>query len=287
MSTVRFGVSGFDLPAKEIVLLGRVMEDLGFDSLWWGEHAVVPASSKSDPPAIKEMLNERTVLTEPLIALAALSQATTRLKLGTAIILAPLTHPLTLARATATLFDLAGERFLCGLGAGWMEAEFNAMNVPFNERGGRLNDIVDILRKAWAGGYFEHHSRYYRMPRVQITPHATPIPLIIGGHSPSALDRAAARGDGWIYSAPMEIAKVRRLHEKLDAALERHSVDRRTFSVSVPSLSAKPRDVDAVVHAGFTNVILSADELWPRHLDNGAKAVHLKQVAKQLRVGAR
>lgn len=286
MKQVKFGISGFDFPAKDIILLARAMEDLGFDSLWWGEHAIVPGTETGNP-AVKAMLNEHTYLTDPLLVLAAISQATSSLNLGTAIILAPLTHPLSLARATATMFDLIGDRFLCGLGGGWLEAEFAAMNVPFTERGRRFDDTVEILRKAWAGGAFEHHSRYFRIPSVQITPHPTPVTLIVGGHSPRALERAAARGDSWIYSAPMETAKVQRLHDKLQAALLRSNRDASTFRISVPSLSMAPKDVDAVLQAGFTNIILNADEAWPRDMDTAEKLANLKRRAKELGVGER
>lgn len=286
MSKVSFGISGFGLPARDIILLARTMEDLGFGSLWWGEHTVVPRSADGNP-IIQAMLNEHTHLTDPLLVLAAISQVTFSLKLGTAIILAPLAHPLSLARATATMFDLLGDRFLCGLGGGWLDTEFTAMNVPFKERGRRLDDAIEILRKAWSGGAFSHTSRFFEIPPVQITPHPTPVTLIVGGHSPRALERAALTGDGWIYSAPMEIGKVRALHDKLQAARARLGVQDRKFRIDVPALSMAPKDVDAVIESGFTNIILSAEEAWPRHLDLPARAAHLKQRAAELGVGVR
>jgi probable F420-dependent oxidoreductase len=286
MSKISFGISGFDLPAQDIIQLAKTMEKLGFSSLWWGEHAVVPRGD-GDNPAIKAMLNERTHLADPLLTLAAISQVTSALKLGAAILLAPLWHPLTLARATATMFDLIGDRFLCGVGGGWLKAEFEAMEVPFNERGRRLDDTIEILRKAWSGGAFTHSSRYFEIPQVQITPHPTPVTLIVGGHSPNALARAALRGDGWIYSAPMEIGKVCALHGKLQAARTHHGVQDRRFRIDVPTLSMSPKNVDAVIEAGFTNIILSGEEAWPRHLDTPGRIAHLTQRAIELGVGVR
>ncbi len=286
MSKIKFGISGFDLPARDILLLARTMEALGFDSLWWGEHAVVPRGDSGDAAA-GAMLNERTMLTDPLVMLAALTQATSSLKLGTAVLLAPLAHPLTLARATATLFDLVGDRFECGLGAGWLEMEFSAMGVPFNQRGRRLDDTLAILRKAWAGGAFEHKSAFFDIPRVQITPHATPVPLLIGGHSLNALERAARHGDGWIYTAPMELAKVQRLHDKLQDARSRFGREGRPFSVRVPSRSINPVDVEAVIGAGFTDIMLNADEAWPRGIDAAARVAHLTRHANEIGVGVR
>lgn len=286
MSKIKFGISGFDLPARDILLLARTMEELGFDSLWWGEHAAVPLN-ETDEPAVRAMLNEHTVLTDPLVMLAALTQATSSLQLGTAVLLAPLAHPLALARATATLYDLVGNRFLCGVGAGWLDLEFSAMGIPFNQRGKRLDDAIAILRKAWAGGAFEHTSQHFAIPRVQITPHPTPVPLIIGGHSPNALERAARHGDGWIYSAPMEISKVQRLHDKLQDARSRLGRASEPFSVRVPSLSIKSADVDALIAAGFTNIMLSAEEAWPRAMDAAARVAHLTHHANELGVGVR
>src|SRR5690606_25268586 len=109
-----------------------------------------------------------------------------------------LNNPLLLARHTISAHDLSSGRFLLGTGAGWLREEFDAVGVPFEERGSRLAETIEILKAAWRGGYFSHQGKHFQFPSVQITPHPVNIPLVCGGNSGPALRRVAEVADAWI-----------------------------------------------------------------------------------------
>ena len=103
------------------------------------------------------------------MALGAVAGATTRLRLATGIYILPLRHPLITARSAATLQNASGGRLLLGIGAGWLVEEFAALDVPFDERYGRLVETIEIIRAAWAGGPFDYHGKYFSFDPIQLT----------------------------------------------------------------------------------------------------------------------
>src|ERR1700712_4513474 len=130
---MKIGLTAYDIPAQEFVEIARAADEAGFDSLWVGEHIVLPigfttAHPTKQQPGVQHhtgpIVNPDTELVDPLVQLAAAASVTTRLRLATGIFVLPLRHPLTTARAVCTLQELAGGRFMFGLGFGWLEEEF-------------------------------------------------------------------------------------------------------------------------------------------------------------------
>jgi probable F420-dependent oxidoreductase len=184
------------------VTLARAAEAAGFESLWTVEHTVVPAGYESDYPYDRSGRMpgpEDSPIPDPLIWLAYVAAATTTIKLATGILIAPQRHPVLLAKETGTLASLSGDRLVLGVGAGWLAEEFDALDVPFAERGRRLDDHIGALRALWAGspasydGAFTSFKDIFCEPR----PPAGSIPIVIGGHSPVAARRAGRLGDGF------------------------------------------------------------------------------------------
>jgi probable F420-dependent oxidoreductase len=182
--------------------LGAGAEAAGFDSLWTVEHVVVPQGYESQypyDPSGRMPGGEDSPIPDPLVWLSHLSAMTTTLKLATGILILPQRHPLVVAKETATLDLLSGGRLLLGVGAGWLEEEFDALDVPFATRGERLDDYVGALRAAWGeqpasySGPFVSFDPLYVEPR----PVAGRVPIIVGGHSPAAARRAGRLGDGF------------------------------------------------------------------------------------------
>ena len=178
---MQVGLSVYDIAPAEFVQLGQAAEVAGFASLWLGEHVVLPVDYRSPHPAagtavneshLKAIIDPDTQLLDPLIALGALAAVTERIKLATGIYILPLRHPLAVARMTLTLQGVAGGRFMLGVGSGWLEEEFAALGVPFEERGARFDESLAVLRAAWSGGAFEHDGRLYPFDRS--SPHRRP-----------------------------------------------------------------------------------------------------------------
>ena len=151
-------MSVYDVTPSEVAEIAVAAEAAGFDSLWLGEHLLLPAGYDAVHPT-KDEATERaapivatgTRLSDPLVALAAAAARTDRIRLATGIYLVNLRHPLVTARAAATLQDLAGGRFVLGVGSGWLREEFDALAIPFEERGARLEESLHILRRGLGG----------------------------------------------------------------------------------------------------------------------------------------
>ena len=164
----------------------RAAERFGFDSVWVSEHHFV----------------DDGYMPSLLVLCAAIAQATSRVDIGTAVLLAPLYDPLRLAEDAATVDLLSEGRLILGLGAGWRPEEFDVLGVPLSERAARVRETVAILRGAWGPGAFSHAGAVYRYDNVNVTPKpARPIPIWLGGFAPAAIRRAGRIADGFLGSS--------------------------------------------------------------------------------------
>lgn len=185
-------------------------EELGFDDVWVSEHIIVPKDG-GYPPSPN--------FWDPVLTLTWAAAVTSRVRLGTSVLVLPLRHPLPLAKELATLQNLSGGRLILGAGVGWLEAEFDALGVPFKERGRRMDEGIEMMRAVWSQDPVTFEAKWIpakiEAMRAQPQPVA-PIPVWIGGSSDAAIKRAL-RMDGWHGSrvAPDKAAEmVKRLRAK-------------------------------------------------------------------------
>lgn len=184
----------------------RAAEAAGFESLWTIEHAVVPAGYASQYPYDKSGRMpgpEDAPIPDPLVWLTYVAAATSTINLATGVLILPQRNPVVLAKETATLDVLSGGRLLLGVGVGWLREEFDAIGVPFTERGRRTDDHIGALRALW-----EQEQASFDGPFTQFTdcisrPHPVrgTIPVHVGGHSDAAARRAGRLGDGFFPGA--------------------------------------------------------------------------------------
>ncbi len=209
---MRFGIHlpqyGRAAGADAVTAAARQAEDLGFADVWVSDHLAVPTGAPYPPP----------FLYEPVVTLTWAAAATTRVRLGTSVLVLPYRHPLHLAKETASLDRLSGGRLVLGVAAGWLRAEFDALGVPYAERGRRTDEAIDALRACWTQRPVDFVGDSVRLHDLQVLPQPErPIPLWVGGTSDAALERAVTRGDGWHANTadPDELGPlVRRIRDR-------------------------------------------------------------------------
>jgi probable F420-dependent oxidoreductase len=267
---MRVGISAYDMNATDLVGLAAAAEETGFSSLWLGEHLVLPIGYRSAHPTKREAGEQHhtgpivapdTRLVDPLIALTAAAAATSRLQLGTAIYLLALRHPLVTARAAATMQELSGGRLLLGVGTGWLVEEFDALGVPFDGRVARFDECVEVLRRALEGGPFEHNGQLFATGNIQVAPQAVEVPIVFGGNTELALRRAARTADGWFASGTPQFDDAVRLRDRVVEM--RAEYGGGPFRCWVRVAECTPDSLDRYEAAGFDEVLVWADHVWP------------------------
>lgn len=213
---------------ERILRLAVAADEAGFSSVWVADHIVMPATFHSAYPmgSIQGFdPKEQETFFEPLVTLAYVASHTHSVRLGTSILVPTLRHPAYLAKLVATLDNLSQGRVVLGVGAGWLQEEFDALGIAcFHRRGEMLDEHIAVMRLLWSEEVASFEGRYYRLPAVRCAPHPWAShgpPIWIGGASSAALRRVAALGDGWQPMAlgPEQLRKpIEKLHRLLDAA---------------------------------------------------------------------
>ena len=189
--------------AEVIAALGRVAEERGVHSIWVPEHVVLfeeYASSYPYSPDGKIPAPPGSGMLEPFTLLSYLAAVTTTVRLGTAICLLPQRNPVYTAKEAAAVDYLSNGRFDFGIGVGWLEEEFAAVNVDWPRRGKRTDDYVAVMKALWCDDPSSFHGEFYDLPACNM--HPKPVqsphpPLHFGGESDAALRRVARVGQGW------------------------------------------------------------------------------------------
>jgi probable F420-dependent oxidoreductase len=179
------------------------IEECGVESVWTVEHVIVadeydpkyPYSRDGRMPTAAGVVP----MPDPLELLAFFAALTTRLRVGTAVVVAPLHSPAVLAKRAATLDRLSDGRFVLGLGIGWQREEYDAVGAPFRERGAQLEESIAAMRALWRDAPATFEGRFTSFRAVHSEPHpiAGAVPIVLGGNSDAAVTRAARLADGW------------------------------------------------------------------------------------------
>ena len=227
--TIKFGLafaSSIAIDGVQTLEICRRAEAAGFESLWGGEHVILPSTIESSYPYTKDGKSPAqpdTPIPDPLIWLAFAAAAAPTMRLGTCILIVPQRNPLILAKELATLDQLSGGKVELGLGVGWLEEEFDALGVPWERRGARNDEYIEAMRTLWSGPEVEFHGEFVDFPKVTCSPRPVQasIPILVGGDSDVAIRRAARLADGYFPGegdADRLAALITRVRHAADAA---------------------------------------------------------------------
>ncbi len=198
----------------QLIEIARFAEEVGFHGLMSGDHAVYPESVAPDYPYSETgmpPMQPSDEYPDQTAIFAAMAAVTRTLHFTCGVYVLPLRNPHEVARAAATLAILSDDRFILGVGVGWMKEEFDIYGVDFRRRGKITDEMIEVLHTLWSGEMVEHHGECFDFPRVQLSPAPSKHPPIyIGGASEIALHRAARAGNGYIGAgtAPEEVGPL-------------------------------------------------------------------------------
>src|SRR5258706_11802133 len=233
------------LPAcnVDVAFMARTAESLGFEPFWCAEHPFVPVHTTSRFPGSADGVIPESYshFIDPFVALARASGTTTRIKLGTGIVLVPERHPLLLAKEVSTLDLFSGGRFLFGIGAGWLREETEIMGGDFDHRWTQTRESVLAMKELWTKPEAEFHGTYYNFPAVKSYPKPAQKPhppVLLGGSAKNVLQRVVAWGDGWLPTGAITPERVREGRATLDALAKAAGRDPKGISISVHGQAA-------------------------------------------------
>lgn len=240
----------------------QIIEEVGLHSLWVPEHVLFFPRYESRYPYSDDgkLRGDPRSLMDPFSALTFIAACTQRIRLGTGVCLVPQRNPVYTARQVSDLDYLSGGRFDFGIGIGWLREEFEALNVPWENRAGRTLECIEVMKTLWCDEVSRHQGdRFhieaaYQNPKPLQKPHP---PLFFGGESDAALARVAAVGQGW-FGFNLTPA---RLDERM-AILDRRLADQgRTLAdievyVTPAPESVNADDVKSLASLGVQQIIL-------------------------------
>ncbi|MBM4228380.1 MAG: LLM class F420-dependent oxidoreductase [Gammaproteobacteria bacterium] len=258
-----------DMPGGDPAVVAKRAEELGFESYWLPEHAVIPQGSadvypgkKADEPPPDYLFR----MPDPLVALTRASATTREIRLGTGVALVPERNAILAAKEIATLDHYSGGRFVYGIGAGWNEPECTLMGGDFPHRWAQTKEAVHVMKKLWTGEYVGHEGKYYNfppsicLPRPVQRPHP---PILLGSiGSPNVYRRVAEWGDGWLPFVvdPKELTEGRAEITRQAERIGRNPKELEICAFAAPGMFRSRDGIKALAEAGADNAVVWLDQ---------------------------
>ena len=243
----------------------RRAEAVGFESLWGGEHVIIPDEIYSKYPYTEDgkiPAEPDTPIPDPLIWLAFAAAAAPTLRLGTCILIVPQRNPLVLAKELATLDQLSGGRVELGLGVGWLKEEYEALGVPWERRGARNDEYIEAMKALWQGPHAEFHGDFVDFPPVTCSPRPVngSIPIVVGGDTERAIARAGKIADGY-FPGEGNIDRLKELITRVKHSTESNDRDPNSVKISAifgTQMMNPEAGVEEMRNAGVDRIMVPA-----------------------------
>ncbi|WP_072803820.1 TIGR03619 family F420-dependent LLM class oxidoreductase [Rhodococcoides yunnanense] len=246
-------------PLHELTALARTAEECGFSSIALPDSLFYMQTQSADYPYTPDgsrMWTEETPWVDPLIAAAAMGAVTSRIEFYTQVLKLGSRNPVLLARQVGSVAALTDNRFGFGVGIGWAPEEFEWCGVPYDKRGRRVDEMIDVIKLILGGGMVEHHGEFYDFDKLQMSPAPTaPVPFYVGGHTDVALRRAARVGDGWT-SAMIKFDDLVSVIERLRELRNEYGKSEEPYEIQTVCIDRFGKDGFAELEAaGVTDII--------------------------------
>jgi probable F420-dependent oxidoreductase len=226
-----------------VVRLARAIEQIGYDHIDIFDHVVMGYPVDGRPPG---PYTPTMPIVEALMGLAYMAAVTSRVTLGTEVLVLPQREPTLVAKQVSTLDTLSGGRVRLGIGVGWQESEYEAMGADFHTRGARMDEAIALMRAYWGDPQVEYSGKHYRVHAMAMEPKPPQggrLPIWIGGYSEAAFRRVGRLGDGWLASRVSDAEDARRALESIRRHAE--AAGRDPASIGLQSMVAPPpRDAE-------------------------------------------
>lgn len=257
---LKVGLNIVPVPPDQLVDVAQAAEELGYESLWSGEHIALPIEDywKGFPGATEPSqvpFRPDSVFLEPLVALAFLAGVTTRVRLGVGIYMLALRDAVIAAKMIATVDTLSNGRLDLAVGLGWSEHEYSSTGNDFKVRGRRMNEIIDAINVLLTEEHPEFHGEFFDFPKLGFQPKGVQQPhppIHIGGGGPPAMRRAATRGDGWYGGGGRPVV------DQIDAMRREAGRDHLPFEYSAIGFGRPTREqLDALADEGYHRQVVT------------------------------
>ena len=262
---------------EHVLRCAQAADAAGFDSLWAADHVVVPREFRSPYPYAADGINSTIyppdVMLEALSLLTFVAGATERIQLGTSVLVLPMRQPVLLAKVLATLDHLSGGRLTLGVGVGWCEEEFEVLDLPYDRRGRRTDEALQLLRAFWSQDWVDFEGEFYRVDGWTCRPQPVgPVPFWFGGDTRPQMERTVRFGDGWMAAPRSPLEKTLRDWERLCEIAERAERDPESITLHaggagflVPGeLGRLAEELHRLAEAGVEHTTVRADA---EHID--------------------
>lgn len=286
---MRFTYAEAMTSAHYYVPLAQAAEAAGYSSMTVADSLIYPAESDSRYPYTadgnREFLEGKEFI-ETMTLCAWIGASTTTLRLTPFVLKLPIRPPVLVAKQASSIAFLTGNRLGLGVGLSPWKEDYAVMGIPWEKRGKRFDECIDIVRGLTSGGEFEYHGDFYDIQPITQTPAPSePVPILVGGHADAALRRAVTRGDGWMHGGgPHD--ELDTLLDRIQAIREEEGVLDRPFELHVISFDAYSVDgVKRLEDRGVTDVIVGFRDPYIKGPDTEPlekKIHHLERFAEDV-----
>lgn len=203
-----------------VIRLAQAIEAIGYDELDMFDHVIMgyPTPERTGPRYPAQM-----PILEALMTLSFVASATSRIRLGTEVLVLPQRQPVLVAKQISTLDTLSRGRVRLGVGVGWQASEYDALEEDFSNRGRRMNEAIEVLRAYWRDPQIDYQGTYYQSTAMAMEPkppQGANLPIWVGGAAPASLKRVGTHGDGWLATAFHDADKVKACKAVIEEAAQ-------------------------------------------------------------------